>query len=227
MFKAIITDIEGTTSDIEFVHQVLFPYAYDHLQDFVFENYKDPAVAECLLAARQAMGQPEARMQQVVDTLRQWIDEDRKVTALKTLQGLIWQQGYQARHFKGHVYPDAVVGLREWQAQGVALYVYSSGSVQAQRLLFKHSEAGDLSDLFTGFYDTQVGHKREPESYARILADIAVPGAQVLFLSDVAAELAAASAEGIQVCHLQRGAREESPYPVATDFHHIPWSHWD
>jgi enolase-phosphatase E1 len=130
--------------------------------------------------------------------------EDRKATPLKTLQGMIWREGYASGALRGHVYDDAVGALRGWHARGIALYVFSSGSVAAQRLLFEHSECGDLTPLFAGYFDTRVGSKQEASSYAVIAKAIGVPACDVLFASDVAAELAAARASGMQVVEVRR-----------------------
>jgi enolase-phosphatase E1 len=151
MIKAIITDIEGTTSSLSFVKDVLFPYARAKLPAFV-EAHQQDAQLQILLddAAKIMGGEPDVEM--LIAQFLNWIDEDKKITPLKSLQGLIWEAGYQQGDFKGHVYGDAVEALRAWKAQGLALYVYSSGSVQAQKLLFAHTEYGDLTPLFSGYF---------------------------------------------------------------------------
>jgi len=163
--KAILTDIEGTTSAVSFVFDVLFPYAARHLPQFVLDHAQEPAVAAQLDAVRAESGEGGADLIRVIEILLQWIAEDRKATPLKALQGMVWQQGYASGQLKGHVYPDAVEALKRWHQAGYALYVYSSGSVQAQKLIFGCSEAGDLSGLFSGYFDTTSGPKREVESY--------------------------------------------------------------
>ncbi len=140
--RAIVTDIEGTTTDINFVHKVLFPYAYAKLPDFLREHAATPAVAEQIDAVRSDMQAPEATLEAVIATLLHWIDTDQKVTPLKALQGMVWADGYQRGDFTGHLYADVAPALRQWQAEGKALYVYSSGSVQAQKLLFGYSDEG-------------------------------------------------------------------------------------
>jgi enolase-phosphatase E1 len=140
----------------------------------------------------------------VLETLNHWMDEDAKLTPLKALQGMIWNAGYAEGSIRGAVYPDVAPTLRRWVTSGLRLYVYSSGSVAAQRLLFGHSEAGDLTGLFAGFFDTNVGGKREAESYDRLCIAIGVPPAEVLFLSDVEAELDAAASAGLRTCQLVR-----------------------
>jgi enolase-phosphatase E1 len=202
--RAIVTDIEGTTSAISFVHEVLFPYATRKLPDFVRENEGINDVAELLDDARREAGEPGADTERVIEILLAWIAEDRKATPLKALQGHVWRHGYERGDFTGHVYDDAVDRLRRWSVSGIALYVYSSGSTGAQKLLFGYSDAGDLRPLFSGYFDTRIGHKKQAESYRRIIEEIGVPADEILFLSDVAEELDAARAAGMQTCQLVR-----------------------
>ncbi|BCA59076.1 acireductone synthase [Sphingomonas sp. HMP6] len=187
--KAILTDIEGTTSSIAFVADVLFPYARARLADYVATHPAETAAILAEVAATEP-GDPVA-------TLIRWIDEDRKATPLKSLQGMIWADGYASGAFRGHVYDDAVAGLRRWHAAGVRLYVFSSGSVAAQKQLFGFSEAGDLTPLFSGYFDTTTGPKREAGSYTKIAAAIGEAPADVLFLSDTPEEVAAARGAGM------------------------------
>jgi enolase-phosphatase E1 len=191
MTRAILTDIEGTTSSIAFVADVLFPYARRHLPGFVAAHPEQCAPILAEVAAIEP-GDP-------VTTLLRWIDEDRKITPLKTLQGLIWDGGFASGELVGHFYPDAVAALRRWQAAGLKLYVYSSGSVHAQKLLFGHSDHGDLTPIISGWFDTTSGAKRDADSYRRIASAIRQLPGDILFLSDVAAETAAATAAGLQV----------------------------
>lgn len=219
--QAVVTDIEGTTSDIAFVHELLFPYAARALPEFVRSHAAQPEVAAALEDARGVMGAPDADLELVIAQLLEWIAQDEKVTPLKDLQGQIWRDGYVNGDFTGHVYPDAADALRRWRARGLALYVYSSGSVAAQKLLFGYSDHGDMTPLFAGFFDTRVGNKRAPASYAAIAAHIAVPAPAILFLSDVAAELDAAAAAGMRTCLLARGGASQGvtdAHPVAQDF---------
>ena len=203
MIKAVVTDIEGTTSSLSFVKDVLFPYARERLADFVRSHGRDAAVRKILDDVRTEVGKPLTDMECVAQLLR-WVDEDKKITPLKALQGMIWEAGYREGAFTGHVYEDAVRNLRQWQERGVALYVFSSGSVQAQRLIFGYSDYGDLTPLFSGYFDTTIGAKREPDAYRRIAAAIATAPSQVLFLSDIAEELDAARAAGMQTAWLVR-----------------------
>ncbi len=202
--KAILTDIEGTTSSIDFVHQVLFPYAARELPDFVRANQGDDEIETILQDVRHAADEHDADTERTIEILLGWIRQDRKITALKSLQGHIWKHGYESGGFTGHMYADAVKNLRRWQKNGVDLYVYSSGSVGAQKLLFGHSDAGDLRPLFKGYFDTQIGSKMESASYSNIASSMGQPAGDVLFLSDVAQELDAAAQSGMQTMQLVR-----------------------
>ena len=210
MIRAVLTDIEGTTSSLSFVKDVLFPYARAHLAGYVRDHAQDSEVARQLDAVRREAGDPALSPEAVIDRLIAWIDQDRKITPLKALQGMIWENGYRNGDFQGHIYADAVQALRDWHARGLALYVYSSGSVQAQKLLFAHSGFGDLTPLFDGYFDTTVGGKLDTGSYRAIAASIGVAPAEILFLSDVRAELDAAAAAG---CGTVWVARESVPDP--------------
>jgi enolase-phosphatase E1 len=214
MQSVILTDIEGTTSSISFVKDVLFPYARRELPRFVREHGHDPEVRRWLDAVAIEHG-AMCDDAMVVETLQGWIDQDRKHTALKALQGLIWREGYERGDYRGHIYPDAAGSLRRWHAAGHPMAVFSSGSVAAQKLLFGHSEAGDLVPLFSAFFDTEVGHKRDADSY-RLIADALTrdPG-DIVFLSDVVEELDAARAAGMRTVLLDR--REDYPQPRNAD----------
>jgi len=196
MPRAILTDIEGTTSSIAFVAETLFPYARARLPAFVAAHPDEVAPILAEVAAMEP-GDPVA-------TLIRWIDEDRKATPLKALQGMIWADGYRERAFTGHIYPDAVATLRRWHEAGIALYVFSSGSVPAQKLLFGHSNAGDLTPLFSGYFDTTTGPKREAASYRAIVDAIRLPASEILFLSDTPEEIAAAREAGLSALQIDR-----------------------
>ncbi len=222
MIRAIVTDIEGTTSDIRFVHQVLFPYARERLGEFVRRHFSDAEVAAPLAALREEIAQPDADNEQLIAALYRFMDEDRKSTALKALQGIIWRSGYLNGDFQGHLYPEVAEQLAAWQRQGLKLYVYSSGSVEAQKLLFGYSEAGDLQPLFSGYFDTHVGAKRETASYQNIAQAIALAPTELLFLSDIYQELDAARAAGWHTCQLIRAAADpQSRHPQVNRFDHI------
>ncbi|MFC3552217.1 acireductone synthase [Lysobacter cavernae] len=201
--RAILTDIEGTTSSISFVKDVLFPYARRALPRFVAARGKEPAVRKWLDAvATENGGMCDDRM--VVEVLQGWIDEDRKHTALKALQGMIWADGYRSADFSAHIYPDAAAALRAWHGAGLPLYVYSSGSVPAQRLFFGHSDDGDLTSLFSGWFDTEIGGKRDADSYRRIAEAIGLAPSEIVFLSDVVEELDAARTAGMGTALIDR-----------------------
>lgn len=202
--RAIVTDIEGTTSSISFVKDVLFPYARDRLPDFVDMHANQPEVRHWLHEAAKEAGMDAPRRGEVVDLLLRWIDEDRKSTALKALQGMIWKQGYENGDFRAHIYPDVPPKLREWKSRGLRLYVYSSGSVQAQKLFFAHTIDGDLSELFDSWFDTTIGGKRERGSYLRIAESIGERPENILFLSDIEAELDAAGDAGLRILRVCR-----------------------
>ncbi|MBP0464316.1 acireductone synthase [Roseomonas sp. PWR1] len=203
----ILTDIEGTTSAIAFVKETLFPFATAELDAFLDANGGEPEVAAIMAEVAAAAPGEDPRA-----ALRRWMAEDAKVTPLKALQGLIWDAGYRDGRLKGHLWPDVAPCLRAWARAGLRLAVYSSGSVGAQKLLFGHSEAGDLTGLFAGFFDTKVGGKRDAASYATIAAGLHLPPGEVLFLSDVAEELDAAAAAGMATCQLVRAADGTRPF---------------
>lgn len=215
--KLILTDIEGTTSSISFVKDVLFPYAAEHLPAYVRAHTDE---LRSLLADTATLstteGHPVASddTEALIQVLLSWIAADKKATPLKTLQGFIWQAGYESGAYRAHMYPDATAALRHWNACGLPLYVYSSGSVAAQKLFFAHSEDGNLLPLFSGHFDTQVGGKREAESYRRIAAELqrthGINAAEMLFLSDIKEELDAAREAGLQTAWLVR----DEPLPA-------------
>ncbi|WP_250633738.1 acireductone synthase [Pinirhizobacter soli] len=220
---AIVTDIEGTTSSIDFVHDILFPYARERLPAYVETHIDTAPVQHWLSEAAREAGLVEASRHDVVDLLLRWIDEDRKSTALKALQGMIWKDGYEAGDYRAHVYPDVPAVLASWHAAGIPLYVYSSGSVPAQKLFFRYSQAGDLSPLFSGYFDTTTGPKREAASYAAIAQAIGKEPSGILFLSDIEQELDAARAAGLQTAWLLRKDPKpaQSAHPAFARFDEI------
>lgn len=220
-YSAIITDIEGTTSRISFVTEILFPYAAAQLPAFIQANADNPAVAEQLNACRHLMQQADASIAAISAQLLQWIATDQKITPLKALQGMVWQHGYQSGAFKGHVYADVHAALSRWQQLGVKLYIYSSGSVQAQQLLFQYSDFGDMTPLFSGYFDTRIGAKRDLSSYAAILQQLQLPPKQVLFLSDVVAELDAATQLGMATIQLIRDGQPAGSHAIAYNFNDV------
>jgi enolase-phosphatase E1 len=214
--RAILTDIEGTTTRIAYVRDVLFPYARARLAGFLAHAAGQPEVEAVLAETRRL-----APHQPPLESLIAWMDADAKITPLKTLQGLIWHQGYLAGALHGELYPDVAPALRRWHEAGIRLEVYSSGSAAAQQLLFGYSSAGDLGRLFAAFNDTGIGAKRDPASYRRIAEASRITAADWLFLSDMAAELDAAHLAGLQTCQLVRpedGTAPAGNHAHAADF---------
>lgn len=185
---AILTDIEGTTSSIAFVTETLFPYARARIAAYVAAHPAEVA---------KLPGNP-------VETLTRWIDEDRKETVLKDIQGRIWAEGYATGELQGHVYSEAAAALRRWRERGIRLFVYSSGSIAAQKLIFGHSNEGDLTPLFEGYFDTTTGPKTDRRSYDAIARAIGLPADEILFLSDNPAEIDAARGAGMQALLVDR-----------------------
>jgi enolase-phosphatase E1 len=218
---AIVTDVEGTATSIAFVKEKLFPYARAHLAAFVAAHADDAEVAPLLAEARTLAGKEHFDLEQTVRLLQGWIDADKKATPLKTLQGLIWADGFARGELVGDVYADAAAALRRWHEVGIRLYVYSSGSVQAQRLVFGHTPHGDLTALFSGFFDTRVGGKLDQASYHVIAAAIDTAPGNILFLSDHTGELDAARIAGWRTTALDRGEAvlpARPGHPVVSDF---------
>jgi enolase-phosphatase E1 len=222
--RAVLTDIEGTTTSISFVYDVLFPYAAARLDEYCSNPAPGPELAEALERLRQEhAGEPDLPWgNNGADYARRLMAEDRKSTGLKLLQGVIWDEGYRTGALRSHVFPDVPPALAAWHAAGLRLRVFSSGSVRAQKLLFGHTEAGDLTPLFEGFHDTTTGPKREAASYATIAQAYGLPAGEILFLSDVREELDAAVAAGMRTGMLVRpGNRPAEPggHPVYRDFY--------
>ena len=221
VIRAILTDIEGTTSSISFVKDVLFPYARKRLPAYIETHADHPDVQHWLHEAAKEAGYVEASRQEVIELLLRWIDEDRKSTALKALQGMIWKDGYEAGEYRAHMYPEVAARLHAWRGEGLHLYVYSSGSVPAQKLFFRYSDAGDLSHLFSGYFDTETGPKRDSGSYERIAEAIGERPEHILFLSDIVEELDAAAAAGLRTGWLLRSSLTiplQPKHPAYTDF---------
>lgn len=210
MILSVITDIEGTTTPISFVHRVLFPYARARIENFIVKYPNDPALSEV----------PEPKLQ----TLLAWMDRDEKITSLKAIQGEIWRRGYEDGDLQGEIYSEVPGALRRWARAGLKLFVYSSGSVAAQKLLFGYTPAGDLTPLFQAYFDTKIGPKRDSASYSAIARAVGGAPQEALFLSDVEAELDAASQAGLATCQLVRpqdGTVPSTRHMVAADFHEV------
>lgn len=210
MILSILCDIEGTTTPISFVHRVLFPYARARLEAFIADHPDHPAL----------MDVPEPKLK----TLLAWMDRDEKITSLKTIQGEIWKHGYETSEIRGEIYDDVAPALRRWSRAGIRLFIYSSGSVPAQKLLFGHTLEGDLTPLFQAYFDTTVGPKRSADSYTSIARAIGGTAEETLFLSDVEAELDAAAQAGLATCQLVRPQDNTSAstrHPIAKNFSEV------
>lgn len=204
MTRAIVLDIEGTTSPTDAVRTDLYGYTAAHLTAWLAEN-ADGTAGSVITATRELAGEPHASTDRVADILRGWLESDVKAEPLKTAQGAICAQGFRAGALHGRFFDDVAPALNAWHADGFALFVYSSGSVRNQRDWFTYADAGDLSDLITDHFDlVSAGPKREPTSYATISARIAVPPPEILFLSDHPDELDAAVTAGWHVVGVHR-----------------------
>lgn len=223
--KFILMDVEGTTTSISFVHEILFPYSRNRLESFVKENLDNSEVKEALALVKQDAkeeGLGELGDTQAILLLLKWIKEDRKHFALKTLQGLIWDEGYKSGELKGHVFDDVLPAFKEWTQKGLSLGIYSSGSVRAQHLIFEYSTSGNLRPYLSAHFDTLVGHKRERESYINIAKKLNLSPADILFLSDIEEELDAAKSASMQAVQLVReGTKPSSRHQGVTSFSNL------
>ncbi len=205
--KYILTDIEGTTSSVQFVYKVLFPYFLDNLNDLT-KLAQINEVKQAFTDVREIASQQDnvniTTTEEVLDYLRKWVKEDRKLTPLKVLQGIIWKNAYESGSIKGHVYDDVPTAMNHWRTKGIRIGVFSSGSIAAQKLLFKYSEFGDLSGHFSNHFDTTSGSKKEVRTYENIIEFLALDANQILFLSDSIEELEAAQQAGMQTTQLLR-----------------------
>jgi enolase-phosphatase E1 len=237
--RGVLLDIEGTTSALDYVHKTLFPYARAEVEGFLQRHWtREDVAAACEQIARDAGAEslakwvPRARVpgrrRAVVAEVYRLMDRDAKVTGLKALQGLIWQEGYAVGRLRSHVYPDVPPALEKWTRQGLDVRIYSSGSVTAQKVFFAHTEAGDLTRFLRGYYDTTTGPKREADSYRKIAAEFSLPPARILFLSDVVAELDAAKTAGLMTGLLLRPGNAPMTaghgHPEFADFTHLEFT---
>jgi len=231
--RGILLDIEGTTSSVSFVYDVMFPFARRELAAYLQTNWDSPELREaCERISRDAGhdsfsawvgGEPNAAARRLVEgEVTRLMDGDVKATGLKQLQGLIWRAGFESGEMQAHVYEDVPPALQAWNAAGIAVQIYSSGSIAAQKLFFAHTIAGDLLHHFCGHYDTTTGPKKEAASYRKIAEFAGTPPAELLFISDVLAELDAASAGGLQTALCVRPGNAEvvacHAHPVVTSF---------
>lgn len=221
MIKLFLFDIEGTTTDIHFVHKVLFPYSYEKMDSFIQNNMNDPKVAKAIAdvkATVQTEDQQELDLAGAINQLKTWIKNDRKHPALKELQGLIWDVGYSQGDFKGHLYPDVKPFFEKILKEGNKVGIYSSGSVHAQKLIFGFSIEGDLTPMISYYFDTKVGHKREKNSYLTIAQETKLTPNEIHFFSDIPEELEAAEAAGMRITQLLREGTPQSKFKGIADF---------
>jgi enolase-phosphatase E1 len=207
MIKLFLFDIEGTTTDINFVHKVLFPYSYNSLEQYVLHHQTHPTVIKAIEDVRSTVWQEDQKqlgLYEVIAKLRDWITIDRKHSALKEIQGLIWDIGYSKGEFKGHLYSDVKPFFSKILSSNTAIGIYSSGSVHAQKLIFGFSTEGDLTPMISYFFDTKVGGKREKASYEKIAFETKLKPEEIHFFSDIAEELRAARSAGMKVTQLLR-----------------------
>ena len=204
MIKAILLDIEGTVGDVAFVRDVLFPYARKRLRETLKLRWSEARIAAIVADAATAAGKPLASSDAAADQLLAWMDEDRKVTPLKALQGLLWHDGYASGELKAHLYPDAVAAIDAWRKKGLRIFIYSSGSIEAQKLYFAHSVAGNLTGAIESYFDTTTGAKTDAASYTKLSAAIDMVPDTILFLTDAPGEVVAARTAGLQVRRIER-----------------------
>ena len=197
MITHVIIDIEGTTSSTWFVQGTLYPYSRERFATWIAAHRGRADVEAQLDNIRALAEEPDADEARCVHWLYHWLDHDMKITPLKAFQGWIWDEGFAAGDLTSHFFDDSIPAMRRWKAEGYDLSIFSSGSVNAQRAWFGHSPDGDLLPLFSHHFDTEnIGHKRIPESYRKIATTLGVPPAQIVFLSDLVAELDAAREAG-------------------------------
>lgn len=224
--RGILLDIEGTTTPISFVHDVLFPYARTQVKSYLTRYLDSPETAANLAQLRkehasdvaQDLKPPallnetrDAEINSLMSYIEWLIDRDRKSSGLKELQGKIWKQGYLDGTLQAPLFPDVLPALERWRRAGLRIAIFSSGSVLAQKLLFGHTQAGDVTTFIDSYFDTTTGPKLAMESYRLIAADIAVPVQEILFISDVATELDAAKGAGFQTRLCIRPGNQPQP----------------
>ncbi|RUM58702.1 MAG: acireductone synthase [Persephonella sp.] len=208
MIKVILVDIEGTISPINFVKNVMFPYSKENLGKFLKENYDKPEIKKILEDVEKIEGR-KLQLDEIIQLLKKWIDEDKKLTPLKEIQGYIWEEGFKSGKLKAPLFEDAYKKLKEWKKKGYKIFIYSSGSVKAQKLFFSHSEFGNILNLFNGHFDTKIGNKKDKNSYLRIAKELGVNPNEIIFLSDSLEEIIAAKESGMNVIKVSREGETE------------------
>ena len=215
--RGILLDIEGTTTPIAFVHEVLFSYARTHARDFLRNNQDSDDVRADVALLREEHASDKSNNleppESIADYIDWLIDRDRKSTGLKSLQGKIWRQGYRDGSLKSQVFADVAPAFQRWRAAGLKISIFSSGSVLAQQLLFAHTDAGDLTKFIDGYFDTNVGQKGEAESYRKIAVAMDLKLSEILFISDVVAELEAAKEAGMKTLLSIRPGNSPQEWP--------------
>lgn len=219
--KFILTDIEGTTTSVQFVYDVLFPYFREninYLKDLTSNTEVQQAFKKTVELSNELEGKKLQSVDEIIATLLRWSIEDRKITPLKTVQGILWKQGYENGQIKGHIYQDVPEALKCWNEQGLKMGVFSSGSIAAQKLLFGFSEFGDLTPFFSAYFDTTTGGKREIETYRSIASQLSLKASEILFLSDIIEELQAAKEAGFETIQLVRPGTQKAWPESVEDF---------
>jgi enolase-phosphatase E1 len=211
--RGILLDIEGTTTPIAFVHDVLFSYVRQHVHDYLSSHFNDENVRADIRLLRTEDSFTDDDIDSIVAHVNRLIDLDRKSTGLKSLQGKIWHEGYADGTLRAQVFADVAPAFARWRVAGLTIGIFSSGSVLAQQLLFAHTEAGDLTPFISHYFDTGVGKKGEPESYRRIAEHVGIQPSEILFISDVVAELAAAREAGMKTALSIRPGNEPQNQP--------------
>ena len=223
MTKLYLFDIEGTTTDIQFVHKVLFPYSAEHMEGYIHDHQNHPVVQKAILDTKKTVLDENGKnidLDGVILTLKDWIESDRKHPALKEVQGLIWDNGYSRGDFQGHVYPD-VKPFFEKILTKARVGIYSSGSVHAQKLIFGFSEAGDLTPMISYYFDTKVGGKRDQSSYEKIAQETEIATEDIHFFSDIPEEITAAIAAGMEATQVVRPGTKKFFEKFVPDFNHV------
>jgi enolase-phosphatase E1 len=219
----IVTDIEGTTTEVSFVYDILFPYFRTHMDQWttVDSDQMNQVLEQTRLLVLEEQSIDLSTNEALFDQLRQWSLEDRKVTPLKTFQGMVWEQGFKSGAIKGHMYPDVKPALERWTAMGMKLAIFSSGSIAAQKQLFGFSTEGDLTPYFSAYFDTTTGMKRDEQTYHLIVQQLHASANSVLFLSDIPQELEAANAAGMRTLQLVRPGTQANWSSCISDFSEI------
>jgi enolase-phosphatase E1 len=222
--KYILTDIEGTTTSVSFVYDVLFPYFRKNIskiENLIHLPEVSNAISETHLLAREIDGKDLKNTAEIIEHLLKWSLEDRKITPLKTLQGILWNEAYKSGEIKGHIYEDVLTAFQNWKKEGLSIGIFSSGSIQAQKLIFAYSDHGDLSVYLSNYFDTTTGTKRESSTYFKISKELNLKPENILFLSDIVEELYAADEIGYETIQLLRDGTQANWKKTVSSFSEI------